>query len=538
MSEITERTKVVNTNDTLKQASILKNALKIALGTILSRVLGLLREVLLAFLFDRTVTDAWSAAFRIPNFFRRLLNEGAFSLSLIPAFVKAKTDSHQKAQNLINIVYLFVLLVSSVLTLFAISQTEMIMRFVLDEQFVQQTAQFELTCRLAKIMFGFIFFASQYAFALGILNALEDFFWPAFAPMLLNLCMIIATIWPFILSSDRPIDSEILAWGVFWGGFLQMVFLFYRLHHQQYLPKLYFNLNQFAEVSKDFKRMVQTFIPGFLAVGYFQILILLNLKFSSSLESGTLSSFQYVDRLIELPLSLVAVALSGSLLSSLAQSQVEHDQERFSQKAFVGLDFNFFFMFISAFLLSGLAEPIVDLLFARGQFNQQDVLRTAFVLKYYAWIMIFIGASRLLTSALFVSGDTKVPIFSCLFALTLHVLIMFLMKTKISIEIILGSSILSSVSHFSFLMYGMKSHLNRDALLIFIKRWVLYGVIGFLMMLVSQTMFKGLNHFLSLSLSLALCALIDGVIVLSLMKWLFPVFFIKLKSKFLGAENV
>ena len=96
MSEITERTKVVNTIDTLKQASILKNALKIALGTILSRVLGLLREILLAFLFDRSVTDAWSAAFRIPNFFRRLLNEGAFSLSLIQPLWMRKRIVNEK----------------------------------------------------------------------------------------------------------------------------------------------------------------------------------------------------------------------------------------------------------------------------------------------------------------------------------------------------------------------------------------------------------------------------------------------------------
>lgn len=538
MSEITERTKVINTIDTLRQASILKNALKIALGTILSRVLGLLREILLAFLFDRTVTDAWSAAFRIPNFFRRLLNEGAFSLSLIPAFVNAKNDSHQKAQNLINCVYIFVLLVSSVLTLFAIFNTEMIMRLVLDEQYIHQVAQFELTCRLAQIMFGFVFFVSQYAFALGILNALEDFFWPAFAPTLLNLCMIIATIWPFIFESHRPINPDVLAWGVFWGGFLQMMFLFYRLHRQHYLPKLYFNLNQFIEVSQDFKSMVKTFIPGVLSVGYFQILILLNLKFSSALDSGTLSSFHYVDRLIELPLSVISVALSGSLLSSLAQSQIDHDQNSFSQKVFVGLDFNFFLMFIAAFLLSGLAEPIVDLLFARGHFNQQDVVRTAFVLKHYAWIMVFVGASRLLTSVLFTSGKIKKSTFACLFALGLHVLLMFSLEKRMSLQIVLGSSILSSVCHFSLLLYSIRKHINRNLLKKLIQRWLLYSALGALMMVLSQLMLKELSLFLNLSLSLGLCAFVNGIIILVLLKWLFPVLAIQFQNKYLGTQNV
>ena len=111
MSDITERTKVVNTENLLNQVGILKNALKMAFGTIFSRILGLFREVLLAALFDKSVTDAWNAAFRLPNLFRRVLGEGAISASFVPVFIETQANDRNKAQNLVSAVYTIFLFV-------------------------------------------------------------------------------------------------------------------------------------------------------------------------------------------------------------------------------------------------------------------------------------------------------------------------------------------------------------------------------------------------------------------------------------------
>ena len=157
-----------------------------AFGTMTSRVLGQLRESLLAAYFDKRITDAWSAAFRLPNMFRRLLGEGSLSVSFIPVFVESRLDNQYRAQNLVNSIYTFLLIVLGALTTLGVLYPEPLLNLILDTNYILDTEKYLLTLRLTKIMFGFIFFISSYAFMMGILNALGQFALPAVAPTLWN----------------------------------------------------------------------------------------------------------------------------------------------------------------------------------------------------------------------------------------------------------------------------------------------------------------------------------------------------------------
>ena len=152
-----------------------------AFGTMTSRILGQLRESLLAAYFDKRVTDAWAAAFRMPNLFRRLLGEGSLSVSFIPVFVDAHLDSKVRAQNVVNAVYSYLLVILGCLTAFGIFHPEPLLRLILDSSYRADIEKFQMTLRLTKIMFGFVFFISSYAFMMGILNALGQFALPAIA---------------------------------------------------------------------------------------------------------------------------------------------------------------------------------------------------------------------------------------------------------------------------------------------------------------------------------------------------------------------
>lgn len=537
MSEITERTKVVNTADTLRQASILKNALKIALGTILSRVLGLLRESMLAYWFDRSTTDALSAAFRVPNFFRRLLNEGAFSLSLVPVVANNQKRSPQKLQKLLSSMFLITLLFSAILTWAAIYNVESILYFILDTNYTQQVDQFTLTCRLAQIMFGFIFFIINCAFALAILNAIDDFLWPALAPTLLNLSMLAATVWPLFMKESKDTQAVVVAWGVCIGGLLQMSFLFTRLYVKKVFPILQFHLLNWIEVGQEIMNVMKGIIPGFLSVGFLQILVLINLKFVSMLGEGTISSFQYVDRLIELPLSVVAVALGGSLLSSLARSHQSSEISYLRSKLYLGLKFNFFLMITSAFLLSHLSYPIVKLLFERGNFQQGDVERTSFILSYYAWIIISISGSRIIASTYFSIGKIKWPLFAVVISLFMHVLILNLL-TEISLTEVLNASLISSGFYFIILLYGLRVYMNSNFIFNLVRDCFFYILFGYIIATIGNQVLTYLSSIVGLFGSFIVCALFVAFCILMSLRFVFFDLYKGLKEKILRSDNV
>lgn len=409
-----------------------------------SRVLGQLRESLLAAYFDKRVTDAWAAAFRVPNMFRRLLGEGSLSVSFIPVFVEARHHDNVRAQNLINSVYTFLLIILGCLTTFGILHPEPLLNLVLDPAYIANTEKYLLTLRLTKMMFGFIFFISSYAFIMGILNALGQFSLPAIAPTLWNLCMIISTVLPH---AWFPVLGDQLAWGVLIGGVLQAALLLPALIKAGYLPKLSLDYR-----NKDFQKVIRNMGPGLIGMGLLQFTTIVNLRFASSLMEGTISYINYVDRLIELPLSLISVSLGTALLPALSGFLARNERVKIGQTAQHYLELNLLLTMAAAAGLFSLAEPIVQLLFGRGKFTPDDVHMAAQILKTYCWIMVFASGVRVLTPAYFSVKNTWFPAVISAVCLVAHILIAPLLMAQWGVHGLMVSTIISATLNLILLL--------------------------------------------------------------------------------------
>ncbi|MES3038572.1 MAG: murein biosynthesis integral membrane protein MurJ [Bdellovibrionota bacterium] len=405
---------VINPDTSVKQSSVLKNALAMAAGTFASRILGLVREVAFAALFTRTVTDAWMAAFRLPNLFRRLLGEGSLAVSFIPVFVDAHSDNETRTRNLVNGFYTALLIILTVLTTLGIVFSREVLLVLLDPEYMLVPGKFEMTVRLAQIMFGFIFLMSTFAFYMGILNALGHFTLPAIAPTLFNVAMIISTLIP---GTYFPSPGDGLAWGVLVGGALQMGILIPELRRRGYFPKLTTKL-----WSKDIQMVFRNMGPGMIGLGLLQVTTLVNMRFATRFGEGALSYISWADRLLELPLSLISVSLGTALLPMLSKLWTNKDKEKFSETSEHYLKLNLVMGVFCAAVLYCYALPIVEILFQRGRFTPADSQATADVVRIYSLVLIPASCVRVLAPSYYAVKNTWFPAVVAFISLASHLI--------------------------------------------------------------------------------------------------------------------
>ncbi|MGE3758703.1 MAG: murein biosynthesis integral membrane protein MurJ [Pseudobdellovibrionaceae bacterium] len=424
------------------QKQVVLYAISMALGTFSSRILGLLRDTALTGLFPKVVTDAWVVAFRLPNLFRRLLGEGSLSVSFIPIFVEAKADDEksggQRAQNLVNSFYTLLLLFLTVFTAVGIIWMEPILDLWLEAGYRNLPGgAFELTVRFSRIMFGFIFLMSNFAFFMGILNALGKYALAAMAPVFFNIAMLMSTLLP---GSLLPVEGDLLAWGVIFGGLLQAGILVPALAKQGYLPKLNFNLK-----NPDALRVLNNMLPGMLGTGLMQITTIVSVKFTSGLSQGSLSYIYLADRLLELPLSLVSVSLGTALLPTLSRMWTDNDKVGMRETANYYLRLNCFVSIPAAIGLFFLASPIVHLLFQRGYFSQADADITAQIVRVYALVLIFSSYVRVLVPSFYAIKNTRFPPIISAVCLVAHIALIQIFVDKLGV-VGVATSILVSTS--------------------------------------------------------------------------------------------
>ncbi|UYL09233.1 murein biosynthesis integral membrane protein MurJ [Bdellovibrio sp. SKB1291214] len=496
---------------------VFKKAFFMAGGTLTSRVLGLFRDMALAALFDRTVTDAWTAAFRLPNLFRRLFGEGSLSVSFIPVFIESQAEdtSGVRARNLINAIYTLLLIVLGVVTLWGIGSMESLLRLLLADNYLLDVEKWNLTVRMARIMFGFVFFVCSYAYFMGILNALGSFALPALAPALLNISMLIFTFMP---PQWFPQMGDGLAWGVFVGGLLQAVLLWWALRHRNYLPRITRHL-----WNPDVRLVLKNMLPGLLGMGLLQLATLVNLHFASGLGEGALSYIYWADRLLELPLSLVAVSIGAALLPTLSDLAQRKEREQFQKVMQEHFLMNLFLAVPAAIGLYFLARPIVEVLFYRGHFAVSDVAATSMVLQVYAVSLLFVSSVRVLIPSFYAVKNTWVPAVTSLIGLALHIGIAPFWIRSLGLQGLVISSLVAAAVQFVLVVALM----GRFAVQM---RWMAVGkelfkilIAGALMAVVAWGLAGWITYASSsliktllLTLVMGLCALVYGISSLKL----------------------
>ena len=431
-----------------------KSALLMSAGTFISRVLGLLRDMAIGAFFSRTETDAFFVAFRVPNFFRRFIGEGALSISFIPVFVQCLSPSSnspvdhstQRAKNLMNSVYTLLLLLVASLTVGGILCMESLFHWLFaDTPFAQVEGKMQITILMARLLFLYLFLVTLYAYFMGIANALGSFFIPALAPAFLNIFILV---FAFLPKDIVPFPPLLLCYGVLTGGVFQVVLTAFLLYRLGFLPRPVLSFSH-----SDLKLMLSRFGPGLLGVGGFALIGLLNLYFAGWLKEGAHTYIYYGDRLLELPRSLIAISMGTALLPQLSWFSARDQKEQMLKIASQQRELLLFLVLPCAVAFYFMGVPIIEVLFQRGQFSAVTAQKTALVLKIYSVLLVSSSLSRVLATCFYAVKNTWYPALCSALYVLFHALLTPYMIKAFALPGLVGATVISNV-FFMFLLAG------------------------------------------------------------------------------------
>ena len=371
--------------------------------TMLSRVLGLVRDIVLMNVFGAGKDfDTFVVAFRIPNFFRRLFAEGAFSQAFIPVLTEYKTTKlHAEVQILISRVFGCLLLAMSMLTLVAMIAAPIIL-YAYAPGFHNDPAKFDLAVDMFRLTIPYLMFMSLTAFASSILNSYGSFASPAFSPVLLNLAMI-AGAWWLTPHMAEPIMA--LGWAVVVAGILQLAIQIPELWNKKLLipPKIDFK-------HEGVDRILKLMLPALFGVSVTQINLLLNTIWASFMQDGSVSWLYSAERMTELPLGLIGVAIGTVILPSLSMSKAEQDQAKFRRMLDWGARIIVLVGVPASIALFMLSTPIIQALFQHGAFDVRDTQMTAMALQCMSSGVLAFMLIKVFAPGFYAIQDTKTPV--------------------------------------------------------------------------------------------------------------------------------
>lgn len=375
----------------------------IGIGTLFSRILGFLRDMVIAHFFGAKMeADAFFVAFRIPNLWRRLVGEGSLTISFIPVYTEYLTNQpREKTEEFTDIAFSITGLILLAITVLGVIFSPIIIR-IIAPGFIKSPEKFNLTVTLNQIVFPYLFFMGLFALSMGILNSLRHFFAPAIAPVFLNISIIVSVIF-FYYRLERPVMS--LAIGVLAGGIIQFFFQLPFLIKKGISFRFNFNFRH-----PGIKKVGSLMIPGVIGTAVYQINVFVDTVFASFLPGGSISYLYFADRLIEFPLGIFAIAIGMASLPSLSLLASQGKMEELKET----ISFSFRLVsFISIPAMVGLISlktPIIHLLFERGLFDTYATQMTAKALLFYSVGLWAIAGSRSLVSAFYSLKDTWTPL--------------------------------------------------------------------------------------------------------------------------------
>jgi putative peptidoglycan lipid II flippase len=380
---------------------MLKSSGGIALATLTSRVLGMVREmVYFSFMGVSWINDTFQVAFQIPNLFRRLLGEGALTAAFIPIFKeKEKLEGEGEMWRAANAVISGLVIVATVVTAVAMLGISLALAA---HDFAAKT---ELMLQLLRVMFPYMVLVCLAAAFMGMLNARGHFFIPALSATMLNVVMIASVLWLApLMGGEMSHKIFALAIGVLAAGVAQALFQ---------LPSLWSEGFRYRWVppwrDETVRRVVYKMIPGAIGVAAFQINVAVVQTFSFWVSSGIVSSFNGAVRLMELPQGMFGISLATYLLPTLSSLATDKKFPEFRASLREGISTLVFMNLIASIQLVILAEPIIRLLFEHGAFDAEATQRVTVALTYLAPGLIAFSTVNILARAFYALGDTRTP---------------------------------------------------------------------------------------------------------------------------------
>ncbi|MEN9713128.1 MAG: putative peptidoglycan biosynthesis protein MurJ [Pseudomonadota bacterium] len=394
--------------------SLFKSASIVSALTLVSRITGLVRELLIASTFGASaLTDAFNVAFRIPNLFRRLFAEGAFSQAFVPVLAASRQKNGDEATHVLMnqaaTVLAWALLVTSVLGVLGAPVLVWLMASGL-----QSSAQgFDVAVVMTRWMFPYIAFMSLVALAAGVLNTWKQFAVPAATPVLLNVCMIGAAWWGapwFATLGLTPIYA--LAGGVLMGGVMQLAVQLLALRRLHLLPRIGLSLQALRAAwhGEGVQRILHLMAPALLGVSVAQVSLLINTQIASHQGAGSVSWLSYADRLMEFPTALLGVALGVVLMPQLAAAKADDDHRRYSAMLDWGLRLVLVMTLPCALALLVFSQPLVSVLYNYGAFSPHDVHQTTVALMGYGVGLLGLVTIKVLAPGYYARQDIRTPV--------------------------------------------------------------------------------------------------------------------------------
>ena len=464
-----------------ESAGIVRAAGVVGSATFLSRILGLVRDAVLAFMFGATpAADAFFVAFRIPNLMRQLLGEGALAAAFVPIYTDIRGREGQDEANRFS-AGIFTLLSSTllVLTLLGIIFAPQVVR-VIAYGFEPGGDVYNLTVELVRWMFPFMLMVCVAALGMGILNAHKHFLTPALAPALLNISIII-----FALVISRNLERPIIgiAWGVLVGGFCQALVQLPPLVKRGAVPRL--SLKMFTP---GVRRVGIMMGPAVLGVAVYQVNILIDNLIASFLPGGSITYLWYGNRMMQFPLGVFGIALATAALPTLSEQVSEGRSHDFSQTISFALRMTAFIGIPATVGLIALREPIMATLFARGAFGAVDVAGAAAALHFYAIGLVFFIGVKILGRAFYAMENTVIPFLAAGGALIVNVVLNLLLMGPMKHAGLALATSLASLVNFGVLAVLFSARTDRSwASGNLLSEVVKAGAASFVMYMASRT---------------------------------------------------
>jgi len=434
-----------------EKTRLIKSAAVVGSATLASRILGFVRDAAIAWLLGAGFSsDAFIAAFRIPNLFRRLFAEGSLSSAFVPVFSEYIVNNDRDgAFDMARSAFRLLGLGLFLLTVCGILLSPWIVRFIAPGF---EAEKLGLTVTLTRWMFPYFFCIGLVALCMGLLNVLGHFAMPALAPVALNLCVIGAV---FFMAPAMPTPAMGVALGVLIGGILQLALQ---------MPVLVRKGFRFWESARllhpGLQKVGILMFPVILGGAVYQINIVVGTMLASLLTEGSVTYLYFADRLVQFPLGIFAIAASTAVLPALSHQAASREYDDLKKTLANALQLVLFISIPAMVGLVVLREPIVALLFQRGEFDAAATRLTSEAVMYYCWGLWAFSAVRIIAAAFFAMQDTRTPLRIAIFSIAANMVFgLILMKPMAHGGLALATS-LASILNLGLLVYALRARLG------------------------------------------------------------------------------
>ena len=403
--------------------SLVRSIATVSGFTLISRLLGFCRDILIAGMLGAGgIADAFFVAFKFPNLFRRLFGEGAFSAAFIPLLAG---DIEKRGLDVAREFAARAMSMLVLITGFLVAIIEIVMpwaMYVFAPGFAEDPEKFALAVELSRITFPYLAFISAVALMSGVLNTLHRYAAAAAAPIILNICLIGALLG---LAPITETPAHALAWGVALAGLAQFIFLVIACKRAGFAIKW-----QRPKIDDRVKLLGKRMIPGMIGAGVYQINLLIDTMLASLVSDGAVSWLYYADRVQQLPLGVIGIAIGTALLPTLSRQLQGTDPAVAMYSQNRGIEIALLLTLPAAVALGVMGIPVINVLFERGAFGASETQMTGLALTIFAFGLPASVLVKVLAPGFFAREDTKTPIRIGIFAMVLNIVLIIVLMPQ------------------------------------------------------------------------------------------------------------